>query len=311
MNFSGPNRWGERMKSRTIGLFFMKDRLRGIELARRIVSNAYEGYDLRFALGGGEFESDPEMIGLSTEKRGRLEEIELAVSIGGDGTFLRTARVVRDMRVPLYGINAGRLGFLALGHADSAEKDLSRILSGDYGILSRIPLKGSLLRGGKPFMELYALNEITITKGPCARPIELGVSVGDDRIYNFLADGVIVSTPTGSTAYALSTGGPIVHPDVKCVLIAPICPHSLYSRPVLLGGEATVFVDAKGEKGEIILAGDGQLHIGMEEGDRVQIALDVENKIDVVTLGMHSYYEILRDKLGWGKNNLGSWGTLG
>lgn len=299
------------MKTRTIGLYFMKDRPRGAELAKRIASGIYEGYDLRFALGGGEFENDPDVLGLSPERKGRLEDVELAVSIGGDGTFLRTARAVRDLKVPLYGINAGRLGFLALGHADTAEMDLRRILSGDYGVLSRIPLKGSLLRDGKPCMELYALNEITVAKGPCARPIELGVSVDDDRIYNFLADGVIISTPTGSTAYALSTGGPIVHPDVKCVLIAPICPHSLYSRPVLLGQDATIFVDAKGEKGEVILAGDGQLHIVMEKGDRVQIGLDMENKVDVVTLDMHSYYEILRDKLGWGKNNLGSWGVPG
>ncbi len=299
------------MKTRTIGLFFMKDRSRGAELARRIVSGVYDGYDLHFALGEGEFECDPDVFGLPPEKRGRLEDIEFALSIGGDGTFLRTARAVRGLKVPLYGVNAGRLGFLALGHADSAESDLLRILSGDYGILSRFPLKGSLLRDGKPFMELYALNEVTVTKGPCARPIELGVSVGDDRIYNFLADGVIVSTPTGSTAYALSTGGPIVHSDVKCVLIAPICPHSLYSRPVLLGQDATIFVDAKGEEGEVILAGDGQLHIAMEKGDRVQIALDMENAVDVVTLDMHSYYEILRDKLGWGKNNLGSWGVSG
>lgn len=299
------------MESRTVGLFLMRDRPRGVEIARRIVSHVYDGYDLRFALGGGEFESDFDMLGLSVEKKGNFKDIELAVSIGGDGTFLRAARAVQSAHVPLYGINAGRLGFLALGHADSAERDLLRILSGDHGILSRVPLKGHLLRRGKPLAEIRALNEIAITKGPRARPIELGVSVGDDRIYNFLADGVIVSTPTGSTAYALSAGGPIVHPNVKCVLIVPICPHSLYCRPVLLGEGTTVFIDAKGEKGEIVLAGDGQLHIEMEEGDRVRIALDVENKIDVVTLGMHSYYEILRDKLGWGKNNLGSWGALG
>lgn len=297
------------MKTVTIGLFFTEDRPRSVELAKRLVHGSYAGYSLRFALGGEGFGCDIEAIDLPPEKRGRLEDIEFAFSIGGDGTFLRTARALRDMRVPLYGVNAGRLGFLALGHADSAERDLLRILAGDYNILSRVPLKGSLLRGGKAVIEIYALNEITITKGPCARPIELYVSVNDDSIYNFLADGVIVSTPTGSTAYALSTGGPIIHPDVKCILIAPICPHSLYSRPVLLGQDATVFVDAKGEEGEVLLAGDGQLHVRMEDGDHIRIALDMANKVDVITLDIHSYYEILRDKLGWGKNNLGSWGV--
>jgi len=296
------------MKKITIGLFFMKDKPRGIELAKRIVGCEYEGFDVLFAPGAGVFDGDLGALGVPPERLGRLEDAAVALSIGGDGTFLRAARAVRDLRVPIYGVNAGRLGFLALGHADSAERDLRRILNGDYGILSRIPIKGSLLRGGKPFLEMYALNEITVTKGPCARPIELGVSVEEDTIYNFLADGVIVSTPTGSTAYALSAGGPIVHPDVKCILIAPICPHSLYSRPVILGQDATVFVDAHGEE-DVFLAADGQLHVCMEEGDRIRVALDVMNAIDVITLDMHSYYEILRDKLGWGKNNLGSRGV--
>lgn len=299
------------MKTVTVGLFFTEERPRSVELAKRLVKGSYVGYDLRFALGGEGFGCNLKTIGLPSEKRGRPEDIEFALSIGGDGTFLRTARALRNMRVPLYGVNAGRLGFLALGHADSAERDLLRILSGDYKIFSRVPIKGNLLRDGKNIMEIYALNEITVTKGPCARPIELAVSVNDDSIYNFLADGVIVSTPNGSTAYALSAGGPIVHPDVECILIAPICPHSLYSRPVLLGRDAAVFVSAKGEEGEVILAGDGQLHIKMEDGDRIQVALDMENKVDVITLDMHSYYEILRDKLGWGKNNLGSWGASG
>jgi NAD+ kinase len=275
-----------------VGLFFKRDRANSGYIVSRIKSADYD-VDVRF------FECEPGDDGPAPEIEGNLAEMEFAVSIGGDGTFLRVARAIRNLGVPLYGVNAGRLGFLAPGKPEDAPRDIARILSGDYEIFSRASLRCELQRGSVAGEEFYALNEITLSKGPVSRPIDLCVKVRGEVLYKFLTDGVIVSTPTGSTAYSLSAGGPIVHPDVKCLLLTPLCPHSLYPRPVVLGADETIEINLEGDSEWMTLSGDGMLDVGIARGDKVKVSLDKKG-VDVITLDYSSYFEVLRRKLQWG-----------
>jgi NAD+ kinase len=264
-------------------LFFNPELKVSAEMARTIMNARYDGYDVRFAA-------------MSEKACG---DLDFVLSIGGDGTFLRTAKAVMGTGVPLYGINTGRLGFLAAGQSSSAVSDVHKILSGDYRLAARFPLRGEAFRAGVSEGSLYALNEITIAKDFVSRPVGFSVGVGDENLYRFLSDGMIVSTPTGSTAYALSAGGPIVHPDVRCMLALPICPHSLYPRPIVLSDCETVTVKLESDSCGAILSGDGQNNMDLSPGDEVRITSDLGMRVDVVRFGNGSYIDVLRSKLNW------------
>ncbi len=292
------------MSTRVVGLFFKSDRSLCAGLAEKIMSASYAPFDVKFVMGenrGTDGGND-----FITQWNDAFVGMEFLVSLGGDGTFLRASRAVRELRIPLYGINAGRLGFLASGNPDSAVQDISRILSGDFRLFPRVPLRGTLLREDGKEDELYALNEIAITKGPLSQPVDLRVFANGESLYRFLADGIIVSTPTGSTAYSLSAGGPVVHPEVKCLLVVPICPHSLYPRPVIVGEDETITIEPVGEGGDMIVSGDGHLQLSLKIKDRVRLQLDTENRVNVIKIDDSSYYDVLRSKLGWGGNHISS-----
>lgn len=231
-------------------------------------------------------------------------EAAFAVILGGDGTFLRAARYTFGSSVPLYGINLGRLGFLAIGSPQSAESDIEAILAGKYTLQLRRLLRGQVVRGGRMVHELNALNDLVISKGNLARVIDLEVKVGAETLSIFLADGLILSTPTGSTAYALSAGGPIVPPHVPCMIMAPICAHTLYARPVILSETDHVLVRPKGETRNLMLTQDGQLGYELLPGDELHVMLDNENMIQTIQLNGRSYYDLLREKLSWGFNGI-------
>lgn len=289
------------MLKKTVGLFFKSDKERVVRIARQIMEADYGDCAVRF-LVYQDLSTDWAERFLPYDEQA-LEEMDVAIAIGGDGTFLRTARHVRGYRLPIYGINAGRLGFLTAGDPGHAVEDVRKILSGSYGLMRRMPIKGELRRDGQTVEQLYALNEITMTKGAIARPVDLLVTAGEETLYRFIADGLIVATPTGSTAYALSAGGPIVHPDVPCLLVVPVCPHSLYPRPLILGGSEVVCVKAVGESHcEVMLSGDGYLEIPLAPGDEIALSLDTEECVEMIKLGEGSYYELLRHKLNWGGN---------
>lgn len=231
-------------------------------------------------------------------------EASFAVILGGDGTFLRAARYTFGSSIPLYGINLGRLGFLAIGNPDSAEEDIENILEGKYTLQLRRLLKGQVIRGGRTVHELYALNDLVVSKGNLARVIDIEVKVGTETMSLFLADGLILSTPTGSTAYALSAGGPIVPPHVPCMIMAPICAHTLYARPVILSDTDTLLVIPKGETRSLMLTQDGQLGYELLPGDELQVTLDKEIFVETIQLNGRSYYDLLREKLRWGFNGI-------
>ena len=226
-------------------------------------------------------------------------EIGVAVSIGGDGTFLMTSRTIKGTGVPLYGVNTGRLGFLASGEAASAVDDVRRIASGDYEVARRVPLRADISRDGSLASSVWAFNEIMIGKSFVSRPIALSTFLDGEKLYSFLSDGIIISTPIGSTAYALSAGGPIVHPDVRCVSIVPICPHSLAPRPMLAPSEAAVRIKLDFAYGGASLSGDGSGNAELASGDDVTVTSDFGASVGVIRLDGGSYAGVLRSKLNW------------
>lgn len=239
-------------------------------------------------------------VGLPDEEW--LRTVEIALVIGGDGTFLRAARYVLDAGTLLYGINLGHLGFLASGKPDSAEEDLENILNDRYTILKRRLLHCILYRDGSPLHTLYALNDIVLSKNAIARLLHIEVRF-DDRFFGILpADGVIVSSPTGSTAYALSAGGPIIPPHLDSMLLAPLCAHTLYSRPLMAAATDRISLIPRGSSRDITLTQDGQLGYEVLPGDRIDIDLDQDKCIHTIAMPDRTFLDLVQEKLGWGQS---------
>ena len=229
------------------------------------------------------------------------QEVDLSLVIGGDGTFLRAARYVLGCPIPLYGINLGHLGFLASGKPEEAEVDLAAILRKEYTLTRHRVLEGKIFRDDRMIHSFFALNDIVLAKGALARVMHIEVHIGKKLLNVLPADGIIVSTPTGSTAYALSAGGPIIPPHIPCMVIVPICAHTLYSRPVLSGEDDTITLIPRGNHRDLLITQDGQLGYEIMPGDRIEVSLSGEVDVQVITLPSRNYYDLLQEKLQWGR----------
>lgn len=229
------------------------------------------------------------------------QEVDLSLVIGGDGTFLRAARYVLGCPIPLYGINLGHLGFLASGKPEEAEVDLAAILRKEYTLTRHRVLEGKIFRDERMIHSFFALNDIVLAKGALARVMHIEVHIGKKLLNVLPADGIIVSTPTGSTAYALSAGGPIIPPHIPCMVIVPICAHTLYSRPVLSGEDDTITLIPRGNHRDLLITQDGQLGYEIMPGDRIEVSLSGEVDVQVITLPSRNYYDLLQEKLQWGR----------
>ena len=238
--------------------------------------------------------------GLSDEEW--LKTVDIAIVVGGDGTFLRAARYVLEADIPLYGINVGHLGFLASGRPEEAEKDLNHIIDGSYTLLDRHLLHCTLSREGMPIHKMYALNDVVLTKNAIARLLHIEVRFNDKFFGILPADGIIISSPTGSTAYALSAGGPILPPHMRSMLLAPICAHTLYSRPLLAAPEDILTLIPRSSVRDITLTQDGQLAYEVLPGDCIDIALSTDRMIRTVTMPDRSFLDLVQEKLGWGQS---------
>ena len=231
-----------------------------------------------------------------------LEDIgshaDLVVVLGGDGTLLYAARVLACQKVPLIGINLGQLGFLTDIPANAMETMLGQVLDGEYQEETRTLLKTKIVRDGNIVSRTVALNDVVLTKGARGSMIDLEVYVDGRFVYSLRADGLIVATPTGSTAYALSSGGPILHPDLAAIVLVPICPHTLSNRPIALSDRCTVEVIL--QKGAGAFANfDVQDHFELQLDDRLVIS-PAEQGIRLLHPIGHSYFAMLREKLRWG-----------
>ena len=229
------------------------------------------------------------------------ERCDLVVVVAGDGTFLDAARSLVDRGVPLLGVNLGRLGFLADVMPDEMPARLNEILDGDFVEERRFLLDVAVERGAERVFSGPALNEAVTHKSSMARLVEFETCIDGHLVNSQRSDGLIVATPTGSTAYALSGGGPILHPSLDAVVLVPICPHTLSSRPIVVGGGSVVEVVLGHDAGSgVQLSCDGQTAMELAAGDRIVIRKHRPDLRLIHPTG-HEYYATLRAKLHWGK----------
>ncbi len=235
-----------------------------------------------------------------TGKAVMVQEADLIVVLGGDGTLLGTARLVGQHEVPILGINFGGLGFLTEVSAADALGAIDRVLVGNYALDRRSTLAVRVLRGGQTVAASQVLNDAVINKSALARIIDLRTSIDDEYLCVYKADGLIVATPTGSTAYSLSAGGPIVLPTVGVTLLVPICPHALTQRPLVLSDAAVVRVALRAPDQEVLLTLDGQEGVPLRDGDRVEVVKS-PHVVALVRTSARSALSVLRGKLHWGE----------
>jgi NAD+ kinase len=229
-----------------------------------------------------------------------LDRAELVVVLGGDGTLISVARMIGERDLPIFGVNLGSLGFLAEITLDELYPALDSCLKGDYRISERMMLSASVERDGESISENRVLNDVVINKGALARIIDLETTVNDDYLTTFKGDGVIISTPTGSTGYSLSASGPILHPELDCFVISPICPHTLTNRPIVVGSDAIITVELKCINEDVCLTLDGQVGMKLMCGDVIRVAKSKQRTRLIISYS-RDYFEILRTKLKWGE----------
>ena len=240
-------------------------------------------------------------LGLTAYPIKKVEEfagaIDLAVVLGGDGTMLGIGRQLAGSRVPLVGINMGRLGYMTDIPIQSVQTVLPQIIAGDYEADTRTLLDAVVLRNGKEINQALALNDVVVNRSGISGMVELAVRVNGSFMYNQRSDGLIVSTPTGSTAYALAAGGPILHPRVAGILLAPIAPHSLSNRPIVLPQDIVVSIEVVDGR-EVIVNFDMQSQTNLQSGDTIEVSQS-KKTITLLHPRSHSDYKALREKLHW------------
>jgi len=227
--------------------------------------------------------------------------VDMIIVLGGDGTLLSAARLVADSRknVPIFGVNLGSLGFMAEVSLNELYANLAKALAGKLKAEERMMLTAGIIRRGKKVSEYNVLNDAVISKGDIARMVSLEVSVGGDYLTSIRADGLILATPTGSTAYSLSAGGPIIHPALQCFVVTPICPHTLSNRPIAIPDSAVVRVKVISRSEGVSLSLDGQVVSPLRLNDIVEVK-KAKYRVRLIKHPTKDYYEILRTKLKWG-----------
>ncbi len=233
------------------------------------------------------------------ERKANLKGYDLMIVVGGDGTFLAGARIASKFGIPLVGVNEGRFGFLTEITKEEAPEVLKDILNGKVKRQKRMMISVSLYRNSiRKFLGNF-LNDVVVTKSSIARIMEIEVLAGRDSVVHVYGDGVIVSTPTGSTAYALSAGGPIIYPDSENLLFVPICPHTLSNRPVVLPSTFPVRIKILSADRESFLTMDGQKGMYLLSGDEIEVKKS-KRFCEIYLHPKKSFFEILREKLRWG-----------
>lgn len=238
-----------------------------------------------------------ELTGFKTSPLASIgSKVNLAIVMGGDGTMLSAARSLIDYNIPLVGINRGRFGFLTDLRAEDMLHSVDSILSGRYQIESRMLLNASILRDGKTLHHGSAFNDVVIKGG--LRLTEMAVEINGKFVHKQRADGLILSTPTGTTAYALSAGGPILHPSLEAIAIVPVSPHTLSNRPIAVNSSSLIQITLiESDEGQVSY--DGQFQMLLESGDRILIQR-AEKEVKLLHPSEYCYFDMLRNKLNWG-----------
>jgi len=228
------------------------------------------------------------------------EKVDLLIVLGGDGTLLAAARALRAHKVPILAVNLGSLGFLTTITLDQIYPMLEQVLEGHHRTSERMMLEAQIIRHGKVDERQTALNDAVVNKGALSRMLDFDLYVDGDHVARYRADGLIVATPTGSTAYSLAAGGPIVQPGIDAFVITPICPHMLTNRPLVVPDTSRTEIDFSASEEPAYMTLDGQIGFELGPTDRVLITKS-ENKVTFVRPPRKTYFEVLRSKLRWGE----------
>lgn len=225
---------------------------------------------------------------------------DLVVVLGGDGTMLSVARLVGEKGTPILGVNIGGLGFLTAVVKEELYRVLDKVFTGECSVEERIMLTACVTRHSECIAEYLVVNDVVVNKGALARIIDLETYIGHSYVATFKADGLIVSTPTGSTAYALSAGGPILYPTLNSIVLAPICPHTLTNRPIVLPDNVLIDIVLRSKNEDVFLTIDGQVGFSLRQGDTVEVRKS-QFKTRLFVPCERDYFQILRTKLKWGE----------
>lgn len=248
----------------------------------------------------------PPEIARSRQQEDLPEGQDMIIVIGGDGTFLAAFRAIGSREIPLLGINMGRLGFLTEVPNDAMIPTMAEVLAGHYRVEARMLLTVTVLRRGEEVLSHCVMNDVVLHKGELARMIEFQVAIDEQFVFSARADGLIIATPTGSTAYALSAGGPILHPSIEALLLVPICPHTLTNRPIAVPGGGTVSITLAQATHVVsgnmdrLLTLDGQTGFHLMDGDRILVGRS-PHRLQILHAPHRNYYAVLREKLRWGE----------
>lgn len=225
-----------------------------------------------------------------------LERITLMVVIGGDGTFLRAATIVRNAQIPLIGINQGTLGFLAELEVEEFEEKLEQLIAGNYRTEARMTICGELYRDGARICQTVGLNDVTINRDPVENTLELDVYLEEQLVDSYQADGIIIATPTGSTGYSLSAGGPLIYPGTECLIVNPICAHVLGTNAIIVPAAGGIEIHLTRSSKDAYLLTDGRYATHLRQGDTVRV-YKAETPTRIVQLEKHQFFETVRNKL--------------
>jgi NAD+ kinase len=229
------------------------------------------------------------------------QRVDLLIVLGGDGTLLSAARAAGAREIPLLAVNLGGLGFMMTTRAEELLDELANVLDGRFSVQARKVLHAEVVRDGRVIQSYFALNDVVVSKSTIARLLHLEAFVDDEFVCRYRADGLIIATPTGSTAYSLAAGGPIVVPSVSAICLTPICPHTLSNRPVLVAETSRVDVLIRdGEDGDSLsLTVDGQIGVGLRARDRVRVG-SAAHRVHIIQPRRLSFFDVLRTKMKWG-----------
>jgi len=227
-------------------------------------------------------------------------QCDMVIVLGGDGTLISVAREIGELEVPIFGVNLGSLGFLTEITRQELFPVLKRVLAGEYALSDRLMLDVSVERAGEIVSSYRVLNDVVINKGALARIIDMKAWVGDSYLTTYKADGLIISSPTGSTAYNMAAGGPIIYPGTDCLVITPICPHMLSNRPMIIPADSVIRIDVMFQDEEVQLTADGQVGMLLLADDIVTIRR-ASSRTRLIVSPDKEYFQLLRTKLRWGE----------
>jgi NAD+ kinase len=282
---------------KTIGIFSKPRVPAALELVPRVVNWLRErGITTRCDKDTAAYLHEPDGL----ERPHVPDGCDMVIVMGGDGTLLSAARAIAGREIPLFAVNLGGLGFLTAITKEDLFPELERALRGEHRVGKRKLLHVDVVRGSKKVAAYEALNDVVITKSSIARMIDLEAWVDDMFVCSYKADGLIVSTPTGSTAYSLSAGGPIIYPSVGAACITPICPHTLTNRPVIVNSSSVITVVCLAKDQSSFLTIDGQVGEPLRENDRIECRSS-EHSLHLVRPPQQKFFDVLRQKLKWGE----------